>query len=290
LPAAVEVAVVAASEPVADSLWLLHLEVPQIAAQARPGTFVLVRCADPDHPTFDPYLPRAYFIFACDPAAGRLSLLVHRRGRGSGWLCSRRAGDRALLHGPVGREIKPASLTRHLLLLTDSTDGMTGLAWLAGEASRRGLSVTLVENAAEAGGGVPAHLFSPVVEYRATTPEAGGLLGALPSLIRWADEIVLAAGPDMLELVASLRRSRLEPFTLHAGLPFQAIPCVWAGTRAGVALGGGDFLPCGAGWCGACGVATRQRHRLFCREGPAFALEDLRFLEEPGGEDDADVE
>src|SRR5439155_18874449 len=100
--------------------------------------------------------------------------------------------------------------------------------------------------------------------------------GALPPLIRWSDEIVIAAAPDFLELLAALCRSRLEPFTLHAGVPVQALPLAWAGD-ATAGQSGGDFLPCGAGWCGVCTIPTRGGRRLFCREGPAFPLEDLRF-------------
>jgi dihydroorotate dehydrogenase electron transfer subunit len=287
VPQFVETATVAAAEHVTPTLWLVHVDAPQIAVQARPGQFVLVRCADPEYPSNDPYLPRAYFVFAADPGAGRLSILVERRGRGSAWLCARQAGDRALLHGPAGREVRPSALTRHLLLIAEGPAAVASLTWLAATATRRGLAVTLVENVNGERTRVPARLLSPDVEYQATSPDTGGLLGALPPLIRWADEIAIAAAPDLLELLAALRRSRLEPFTLHAGVPVQALPLVSAGA-AWAGLSGGDFLPCGAGWCGACAILTRGGRRLFCREGPAFRLEDLRFAAEIEAADDRD--
>lgn len=276
---AVQAGVVAGAERLAERLWLLHLEAPEITRGVRAGQCVLVRCADVDFPAWDPFLPRAYFVFAVDREAGRLSLLVERRGRGSAWLCSRAEGDRVLAHGPVGREVTPARLTRHLLLLAEGTCGLAALAQLSSETAGRGLAVTLIANAAPEGGEVPPHLLRPDVEYRATTPEAGGLLGALPPLLSWADEVVVAAAPSVLETMQSLRRARLEPFTLHANLPVQAIPLLEPKGDAG----GGDVLPCGTGACGACTIRTREASVLFCQDGPAFALDTLRF-DEPDAE------
>ncbi|MGH2367407.1 MAG: hypothetical protein ACRDI2_04340 [Chloroflexota bacterium] len=274
----VEIASVAGAQPVGPALWLIHLDAPEIAAQARPGQFVLARCADPDYPVYDPYLPRAYFVLAGDRQAGRMSLLVEERGRGSAWLASRRDGDRVLVHGPIGREIRPARLTRHLLLLAEGTTAAAGLIFLAGEASQGGLSVTLVENTQAAG--VPPALLRADVEYRATTPGRGGLLGILPGLLPWADEVVVAAPPALLDTLAALRRGRLEPFTLHAGLPVQALPLPDIAQEADIGRlrrSGGDEVPCGTGACGACVVLTSRGPRLFCRDGPAFPLEALRF-------------
>ena len=284
----VEIGSVVAAEGVAGDLWLLHLDTPQIARQVEAGQAVLVRCGDPAFPTLDPYLPRAYFVFAADPAAGRLSILVARRGRCSAWLCSRREGDQVAVHGPIGRGVRPARLTRHLLLLADGSTAAAGLALLAAQSSRSGRSVTLLENVAGGDERVPARLLPPDVEYRGISPETGGLLGALPPLLRWADEVVVAAPPALLDTLAILRRQRHEPFTLHAGVAIQALPLPWlpgAGALPGGQglaggkrwRGGGDWLPCGAGWCGACAVATRAGQALLCHDGPAFPLEVLRF-------------
>ena len=89
----VELATVAGLQSVAPALCLVHLEAPSLAPVAGPGQALLVRCADPVHPSADPYLPRAYFVFAVDRQAGRLSLLVEVRGRGSAWLARRREGE-----------------------------------------------------------------------------------------------------------------------------------------------------------------------------------------------------
>lgn len=273
--AAVETGRVAGNERLGNELSLVHFEALEVAQLVRAGQVVLVRCADVDFPVWDPFLPRAFFVFAVDRVAGRLSVLVERRGRGSAWLAARDEGDRVLLHGPVGREVKPARLTKHLLLLAEGAVGTAALALAASEAVGHGLSVTLVENVVPGAAAAPPHLLKDDVEYRATSPEAGGLLGALPSLLSWADEVVIAAQPALLETVQSLRRSRLAPFTLHANLPVQAIPLV-APPRGG---SGGDALPCGTGTCGACTVRVRDGIHLFCQDGPAFPLETLRFDE-----------
>ena len=268
------------------ALAVVHLDLPQIAAHVQPGQFLMVRCTATELAAADPLLPRAFFTFAADARAGRASLLVAQRGRGSSWLCHRKAGDRVLAFGPAGRALAAGRLTRHLLLLGEGILGVAALAHFAGACARRGLAVTLVENAAEQGG-VAAHLLRADVEYRATSPEAGGLLGVLPQVLSWADEVVVAAPAGLLETLAALRRDRLPPFTLYGSVPVQALrlPDIRNdGRRVRSAPGGGDALPCGTGVCGACVVATRAGRKLFCREGPAFALEDLRFAE--WGEDD----
>jgi dihydroorotate dehydrogenase electron transfer subunit len=280
----VECGVVAGSQAVGAGLWLVHLEAPALAGAARPGQSLLVRCTDPALPAGDPFLPRAYFVFAADRRAGRLSLLVEVRGRGSAWLAGRREGDRVLLHGPAGREVRPARTTRHLLLLAEGAVAVAGTSLLAAEATRARLAVTLI-----AGGGagaaatVPPELLPADVEYRVATPAAGGLLGALPDALAWADEVVVAAGWPLLETLSLLRRARLEPFTLRASLPVQALPLL-------AGAGGGDAMPCGSGVCGVCAVATGRGHRLACREGPAFPLEALRFAPEPEPEDGSEEE
>ena len=225
----VELATVAGLQPVAPALCLVHLEAPSLAPAAGPGQALLVRCTDPEHPSADPYLPRAYFVFAVDRQAGRLSLLVEVRGRGSAWLARRREGDRVLLHGPVGREVRPARQTRHLLLLASGAIGVAGTSLLAATAARGGLSVTLIAgpgapDGAPPGGSLPPQLLPADVEYRTATPEQGGLLGALPDALGWADEVVVAASWPLLETLSLLRRARLEPFSLRASLPVQAIP------------------------------------------------------------------
>jgi dihydroorotate dehydrogenase electron transfer subunit len=286
--AVVELASVAAVQPVTEHLTLLHLDVPAVAALVRPGQFVMVQCAEPDSPAYDPFLPRPYFVFAADAAAGRASVLVRAAGRGSAWLARRRAGDRVRLHGPAGREIRPARLTRHLLLMADGPYALPAVAFLAADAARRGRSVTVVENVPPSGAASPAGLLPLAVEYQGTTPAAGGLLGALPALLKWADEIVVAADPALLDTLAALRRARLEPFTLYGNLPIQAIPlpCLAAhGAPEGADGVPAALVPCGTGACGACTIRTADRQRLFCRDGPAFPLETLRFDLAPADDD-----
>jgi dihydroorotate dehydrogenase electron transfer subunit len=282
----VELATVAGLQSVAPALCLLHLDAPSLAPVAGPGQALLVRCGDPEHPAIDPYLPRAYFVFAVDRQAGRLSLLVEVRGRGSAWLARRREGDRVLLHGPVGREVRPARQTRHLLLLALGAIGVAGTSLLATTAARGGLSVTLIAGTGAPeggapeggapGGALPPQLLPADVEYRTATPEQGGLLGALPDALGWADEVVVAASWPVLETLALLRRARLEPFSLRSSLPVQAIPLAPL-SSSGAGTGGGDALPCGTGACGVCVVPTGRGLRLACREGLAFPLEALRF-------------
>lgn len=285
----VEIGTIAGTQPVGQDLYLVHLHLPDLARLVHPGQFLLVRCTDPINPTADPFLPRAYFVYAADDVAGRLSLLVARQGRGSAWLTGRADGEAVQAHGPAGRAITLGRRTSHLLILADGPMGVAATGYLASTAARRGLGVTLVEHTVAGEAGVPATLLHTDVEYRTSTAESGGLLGALPELLRWSDELVVAASAAFLETTASLRRARLEPFTLHGGMPVQAIPLdEIMGTPH---RGGGDFLPCGSGSCGACRLPVRHGYRLFCEHGPAFMLDELRFdTRDPSTDDQSEAD
>ena len=228
----VELATVAGLQSVAPALCLVHLEAPSLAPAAGPGQALLVRCADPEH-SADPYLPRAYFVFAVDRQAGRLSLLVEVRGRGSAWLARRQEGDRVLLHGPVGREVRPARQTRHLLLLASGAIGVAGTSLLVATAARGGLSVTLIAGSGAPDGAPPGGALPRSCSRRtwstAPPPRSRSLLGALPDALGWADEVVVAAalapagdaglraGPAW-SLSAPASRCRRSPGPLSAGL------------------------------------------------------------------------
>jgi dihydroorotate dehydrogenase electron transfer subunit len=280
----VETGTVAGVDQIGPALFLIHLELREIARSCAIGQFILVRCSDLQFPSFDPFLPRSYFVLGLDPEAGRLSLLVRRQGRGSGWLCARRPGDSVAAFGPAGKEVRPRRLTRHLLLLADGFAASVVAASVGSAAARRGTAVTLVEGVAESETGFPTPLLHPDVEYQTTSPESGGLLGALPRLLPWADEILVAAPPALLETLGSRRRARLAPFTLHANLPLDALLVPnWDGQ-------GSAGIPCGIGVCAGCEIRLRRGRALYCEAGPAFALEALRFEDEEPEEETGEEE
>ena len=78
---------------------LLTLKAPEIAAFAKPGQFVHVRCGD----TLEPLLRRPVSIHKIEADHGRLSLLYHVVGRGTRLLAEKQPGELVDLMGPLGR-------------------------------------------------------------------------------------------------------------------------------------------------------------------------------------------
>jgi hypothetical protein len=140
-------------------------------------------------------------------------------------------------------------------------------------------SVVLVVEAATRAQLPPPNRFPPTVELTLVTRDgSAGYLGPLEAegaapaglerahtrlveLVAWAERICVAHDPSRYPALAALvKRVRLQP---HADLA-QAIVRV--------------PMPCGAGVCDVCRVATPRGERRACVDGPVFDL--LDFLPE----------
>jgi dihydroorotate dehydrogenase electron transfer subunit len=237
---------------------LLWLSAPEVSRGARPGQFVMV------HPsgTFDPFLPRAFWIHRLrDGEDGEeLALLVQRAGRGASMIADAVPGQRLQVTGPLGRPLSFASSVRSLLLVAEGI-GVAPLVWCSDEETDRGRSVTLLLGAASAADLYPLDLVRSEVEVLVATEDGsagsrGSVRSLVPEYMVWADQIVVA-GPDRLyeTLAVMLRRALWRR------------PCTVL-TNA--------QMPCGTGVCGMCGMATRRKGvKLACFDGPAFELRDL---------------
>jgi len=121
---------------VMPGVYLVWLEFPQIATEAQPGQFVMVRCGQ------ETLLRRPLSIHQLAEAT-KLAFLFTVVGKGTHWLSQRQAGDNIDLLGPLGRgfSIHPAS--RNLLLVAGGI-GIAPLCFLAQEALKQGCSVRLL--------------------------------------------------------------------------------------------------------------------------------------------------
>ena len=81
-----------------DGLVRLTLAAPELAAQARPGQFVMLRSWDGPQP----YLPRPISLNRIDPARGEIGFLIRVKGLGTQLLSLCGQGDTVQAHGPLG--------------------------------------------------------------------------------------------------------------------------------------------------------------------------------------------
>jgi dihydroorotate dehydrogenase electron transfer subunit len=120
---------VAENRRLAPGLHLLTLAAPGVAANARPGQFVMVA----PEGCRDPLLKRAFSIARI--GKGVLSVYFEVKGRGTQGLSRLKAGDRAVLSGPLGNGFPVQAIRQENVLIA----GGCGLAplWSLAETIRR---------------------------------------------------------------------------------------------------------------------------------------------------------
>lgn len=121
--------------------YLVWLEAPEIAAEARPGQFVMVRCGK------DAFLPRPLSIHRVD--GGQLALLFQVVGKGTGWLSQRKKGEILDIFGPLGNGFTVYPDSQNLLLVGGGI-GIAPLGCLADFAIGEGKKVTVIQGARSA--------------------------------------------------------------------------------------------------------------------------------------------
>ncbi|HYY55637.1 MAG TPA: dihydroorotate dehydrogenase electron transfer subunit [Candidatus Dormibacteraeota bacterium] len=261
-----ETARVVAATEIGELGTLLAVRAPDVASRAQAGQFAHVRPGT----GWDPLLRRPYSFCRIDRDGGEIELIVKPLGTGGEWIATRRPGDALDLLGPLGTSFVVSRSTRNLLLIAGGT-GIAPMRVLAEqEGDRRNVTLLM-------GGRTIQHLWPSdrlpaSVEYVTTTEDGSfGLKGrvtdALPALLPWADQ-VMACGPwPMLAALAAMRESLARG---PVGEPGRA-----ALLDAQVAVE--QHMGCAMGVCRACVIVTARGNERVCREGPVFAIEDVRF-------------
>jgi dihydroorotate dehydrogenase electron transfer subunit len=280
--------VIADQRSVTPRLCWLTLHAPDLARGARPGQYLLIRCAEQG--SYDPLLRRPLFIAAAEPALGQIGLLYEASERGLLWLSRGRAGDTLDALGPLGHPFELDSRTRSLLLV-GAGPGLGALMLLAQQAAARG-GVTLIAGAEDAALLPPPFLLPGEVEYQTVVGAATDLVaGQLGAVVAEDDQLTTRHGDK------AKKRHPVTPSPRHLGTPS---PITWA-DQICAALPSGQLLAlrgaiervkyrwergfasallegplvCGVGACGVCAVEMRRGTRMLCADGPVFDLRDL---------------
>ncbi len=250
-----EVAPVIANTELMPQVHLIWLDCPQIASQAWPGQFVMVRCGE----NLEYPLRRPLSIHQRD--GNRLALLVNVVGKGTQWLSTCQAGDELDLLGPLGNGFTINPSSQNLLLLAGGI-GIAPLVFLATEASQRGFKTKLLIGGRTAALLYPQDLLPEGLDIIYATEDAtSGLHGMIttfaPNYFDWADQ-VFACGPmPMYQTMAKMPELSNKPVQISLEV------------RMG----------CGLGICYGCTVKTRNGLRQVCKDGPIFKLEDILWEE-----------
>jgi dihydroorotate dehydrogenase electron transfer subunit len=259
-------AAVRSRQELCPDVFLLWLDAPGIAAAARPGQFVAIRCADR-------MLRRPFSIHrvgsssssSARESGGGVAIVFRAVGAGSRWLSQQSVGERLDILGPLGNGFSIERGARRLLLVAGGI-GIAPLLFLALEAAKNH-EVTLVHGARAAAGlyplpEMPMNVTLVTLTEDGSVGEKGTVVDVLPRLLDTADQVV-ACGP-----VGMYRTMASDCLSLPEATAAKLRRCqVSVEVRMG----------CGIGACYACTIATRQGPKKVCLDGPVFALGEVEW-------------
>jgi dihydroorotate dehydrogenase electron transfer subunit len=231
----------------------MHLHCPEIAGEAKPGQFVMVRCGDEN------VLPRPFSVHQATKGDIVLFFAVLEGGKGSQWLSRQQDNETVEVFGPLGNGFSIQPRVKNLLLVAGGM-GLAPLCFLAQQAAREKRSVTLLLGAAI--GPLyterPENLLPPRINIATATEDGssgyhGKVTDLIPKYIDWADQI-FACGPiSMYRDIATRNQQISKPVQISLEV------------RMG----------CGLGVCYGCTVRTKSGLKQVCRDGPVFDLDNI---------------
>jgi dihydroorotate dehydrogenase electron transfer subunit len=95
----IQLASIVDNRPLASDVYHLTLKAPKIAAEAKPGQFVMVKVA----PGLEPTLRRPFSLHRLDREAGQVEIIYQVVGKGTDILTERKPGEQIEVLGPLGR-------------------------------------------------------------------------------------------------------------------------------------------------------------------------------------------
>jgi dihydroorotate dehydrogenase electron transfer subunit len=259
---------------------VLGLAAPDIARQARPGQFVMLR----PQTGLDPMLRRPFSIFeVLRDGAGAvvgLSILNKRVGIGTTLLYDASPGDRVGVLGPLGQPFVPVAPPEHAWMVAGGV-GLAPFATLAEALAEQGTPMTLFYGGRSASDlyylsffeGLGARLVLTTDD--GTHGEAGRVTAPLDrALAALKTDRALTARETDRALTA---REAEHAVTIYACGPTPMMRAVARlGDRAGcpVFVSLEPVMGCGLGGCYSCVVPVREAagHHFVrcCLEGPVF--------------------
>jgi dihydroorotate dehydrogenase electron transfer subunit len=236
--------------------YLFRLEAPEIAAEAKPGQFIMAGCGK------DTFLPRPFSIHRID--GGQIVLLFKVVGKGTDWLAHQQKGDSLNIFGPLGNGFTVSPDSRNLLLAGGGI-GIAPLCFLADYALTQGKTVTIIQGAATGSClfpiSSPQKLFNKGVYpgslhvFNATEDGSEGFKGLatqlIPHYLKNIDQVYACGPMPMYKTMAQMPELKGKDVQLSLEI----------------------MMGCGTGVCYGCTIKTRSGLKQVCKDGPVFGME-----------------
>jgi len=261
----------------AGEQYVLRVQAPECAADAKPGQFVHLAC--------DPLLPmrRPLSIMRVDPQQGWVEFLYKMVGQGTALLTQRKTGETISLLGPIGQPFKPDPSRPRTLLLGGGV-GMPPMVFLAERLKQDCVYQPLVLLGSEVPfpfNQRPSQIMIPGM------PE--GVIGTMPLLEDWGIPTRLASLqgypgcfngyiPELarcwLDTLDEQQRSEVEIFACGPHPMLEAVASLAKQYELPCQVSLEEFMACAVGGCAGCVVEVQTAQgpamKRVCVDGPVF--------------------
>lgn len=237
---------------------LVSFSAADIAEQARPGQFLMVRQAGP---ALDPLLPRPMGIH--DVESDLVKVLIEPVGKGTRSLSQAKVGDRFSVLGPLGNGFNLEGKGEALII--GGGVGAAPLAYLAKILTEEGRRVHCILGFKTRGQAVVAELFGEIEVDICTEDGTMGQEGMVSDLL--AGSIAELGG----------KASRAEMFACGPEGMLRAVAEAGRGCGAQTQIAVAAHMACGIGACQGCVISAGGEYRRACIDGPVFSAGELEW-------------
>lgn len=257
-----QAAILSATESVRDT-YLIRLEAPEIAAAARPGQFIMVRCGD------ETVLPRPFSIHRTTTDC--ISILFADVGKGTHWLSQRKRGEKLDIFGPLGNGFTLYEEDLNVMLVAGGM-GIAPLVFLAEAALRQGKTVTLICGGRSQDCLVPVSM-PQIVFDEGVNPESLQIINVTEDGTEGTRGLATDLIVPCLEHINRIYACGPMPMyrSMAAGMEKYGVP---------VQVSLEIMMGCGTGVCYGCTIRTKKGLQQVCKDGPVFDLDEVLFTDE----------
>lgn len=272
-----ETAQILSHQPHAGDQYVLRVQAPECAVDAKPGQFAHLAC--------DPLLPmrRPLSIMRVDPQQGWVDFLYKMVGQGTALLAQRKAGETISLLGPIGQPFKTDPSRPRTLLLGGGV-GMPPMVFLAERLKQDRAYQPLVLLGSEVPfpfNQRPSQIMIPGI------PE--GAIGTMPLLEDWGIPTRLASlqrypgcfegyitelARYWLDTLDEQQRSEVEIFACGPLPMLEAVASLAKQYDLPCQVSLEEFMACAVGGCAGCVVEVQTAQgpamKRVCVDGPVF--------------------
>lgn len=240
----------------------------EIAAQARPGQFLMVRRSGPQ---LDPLLPRPLGIHAIE--SDLVSMLIEPRGKGTLTLAGVRMGDRLKVLGPLGHGFDLAG--KGPAVVAGGGIGIAPLGHLARSLIASGRQVLCFLGFRSRHEAVAAELFRDIdIEVMTEDGSLGTRGMATEPLTAYIESLANIQQTDGDDTPGS---STPEIFACGPSAMLKAVARLAQAQGVSAQVSVDSHMACGIGACQGCVVRAAGGFRKVCTDGPVFDVVELKW-------------